>query len=519
MKLLVTLFLFLATSAFSQDVDELLEEGNFEDAAVTLKEKISEGPVEIEDILLLGRIYEGLGFNKKAIKSYLFGIKKLHSSAWKDIKTYKSLKEVLPDLREPPKNVLLLAYKVGVHYYDLYLTSEASEDFNRRILETSLKYLLICDRFRFNEAKTKYFLGLVFKEYEDYEQASMNFLDSWELFEKKKRLDKVRDQKIRLMVGESFVNYGHIEAGTNHLRSVYYYKDGSRSLRNYAAEYLNEFKGTNVGGSVALSVGNDSNAIFGNSTGTEQVKASRYISRSASLFLGHAPSFSSAYNFSLGFTDELYSESTLKDNDSRSINFTSSWDYKKFENTILNLSYFFTKNYARPTATEEFDPESDTHQVSIGWTYVIRKAIVSISLPISSTQYEDGTSTQSKTVSFAWEKISFSNYWSPRLSLDVSLQEEGVGFEDSKSVLFGFTNSMTFSDTLSGSVDLTFEKNSNSSESLAFTETSFGVSVFYTFENVEGLGAEVNLTTESNSPSSGTSDSRFKSGFGLNYFL
>ena len=134
MKLIFLFFLLFSLNSYSQfeerSVDELIESEEFEAASEILREKIKEGPVNLQDILLLGRIYEGLEKNKSAIKVYLYGIRKLHSSSWKDIKSNSDLKEVLPELKKPKKEALLLAYKVAVLYYDLFLVSEASDEFN-----------------------------------------------------------------------------------------------------------------------------------------------------------------------------------------------------------------------------------------------------------------------------------------------------------------------------------------------------------------------------------------------------
>lgn len=523
MQFLIIFLSLFTLGAFAQEseksLDELLRSEQYEEAAVFLREKIKQDPVEIKDILLLGKIYEGLDLNKKAIKTYLFGIRKIHSRSWKDIKNYKTLKEVLPDLKKPKKEALLLAYKVGVHYYDLYLGSESTTGFSRRILDTSLKYLLICEHFKFNLPKTKYFLGLIYKEYEDYRLASASFLDAWELFEKQKKVEPEEEQKIRLMIGESFVNFGHITAGNSYLRSVYYYKSGSRYLRNYASEYLDEFLGSNVGGSVSFYVGNDSNALLGNSVGDETVKGSQYLSKSGSVFLGHSPSYSSSYNFSLSFSEETYTETTLKDNDSRSLTFTSAWDYKKVERTILTFSYYLTKNYARPSSTEEFDPESDTHQFILTWNRVFRKSLFSISLPFSRTDYNSGSEVDTVGLNFLYEAITFSNYWNPSIGLDFSSVEEDQGFERSKNAILYFSNSMNLTENLGVSLDFSLENNGNTSDSLAYTERILGINGYYSFENLDGLSFDFSLSSESNTPKSGTSDTRLKTGVGLSYTL
>ncbi|MBK23047.1 MAG: hypothetical protein CME70_03485 [Halobacteriovorax sp.] len=523
MKFIFLFFFLFSLNSYSQfeesSVDELIESEEYEKATEVLKEKIKEGPVNLQDILLLGRIYEGLEQNKSAIKVYLFGIRKLHSSSWKNIKSNSDLKEVLPELKKPKKEALLLAYKVAVLYYDLFLVSEASDDFNRRILDTSLKYFLICDHFEFNMPKTQYFLGLIYKEYEDYRRSSLAFYDAWKRFEKIEKVDTERDQKLKLLLGESLINYGHITNGTAYLRDIYFKKNGSRYLRDYASEYLDEFLGTSVGGSLSFLVGNDSNAILGNSTGFETIKGSAYNSKAASIYLSHSPSYSSSYNFSLSYSEEMYTEDTLKDNDSRSLVFTSNWDYKKIEKTILGLSYYLTKSYARADVNSKFSPESDSHQFIFGWTRIFRKSTFSLSLPLQRTFYESGGSTDSKGLAIAYSPITFSDYWNPSINFDFNLQEEDQGFDDSKSFILSFSNSMNFSSSIGVSLDFSLENNSNTSESLAYTERVLELGLFYSFEKIEGLSLDLSISSEANKPKAGTADSRLKTGLGLSYIL
>lgn len=504
------LFSFSGIAEESSPQEELVQE---------LKESLNLGPVDIKDIIKLGGIYENGGELKKAIKVYLFGIKKLHSSSWKEIKKLDELNEIMVDLKQPSKDALLLAFKVGTLYYDLYLTNTSSEEFSTRILDTASKYFLICEYFKFSEAKTKYFLGMIYKEYGNYKKASISFLKSWELYSKNKKIDKDLEQKFELLLGESFLNYGYMDIGLAFLRAAYYHKNGNRYLQSYAKEYLNEFKGSSVGGSISFLVGNDSNVLIGNSIGTESVKASRFSSKGASLFLSHAPSYSSLYNFSLGFSEELYSENSLKDNDSRNLSFTTSWDYRKFDKMILTTRYVFSKNYSRPRVDEEFEADYDFHELSPIFKFFKKRNQYILSLPFSRSRYQSGGQLDKYGVSGAYRYLSFSKYWNPEARLDISVEEEDVGFENSKVVTIGISNNLEIFEGISITLDLSIEKKSNADTSLGYSERIFEVSGYYSFEKLDGLSIEGSLSSESISSTGSTSDSRIKTSFGLSYFL
>ncbi len=473
----------------------------------------------MEDVIKLGEIYEDTGELKKAIKIYLYGIKKLHSSSWKDIKKLDELVEILVDLKEPSQDALLLAFKVGSLYYDLYLVDSSSEGFSTRILDTASKYFLICDFFKFQEPRTKYFLGMIYKEYGNYEKASLSFLKSLKLYSMSSNKDKDLEQKFNLLLGESFLNFGYMDEGLALLRAAYYHKSGNRYLQSYAKEYLNEFKGSSVGGSVSFSVGNDSNVLLGNSIGTETVKASAFTSKGASLFVSHAPSYSSLYNFSLGFSEELYSEATLKDNDSRNVSFTTSWDYRKFDKMILSTRYVFLKNYSRPRVDEEFESDYDFHEISPMLRIFKKRNQMTFSLPISRSRYQTGAQLDKYGVSGVYSYLSFSNYWNPEARLEISSEEEGEGFENSKVIIIGLSNNLELFEGLSLTIDLSIEKKKNTDVSLGYSERILELSGYYSFERVEGLSIEGSLSNESNSSDEGVSDSRMKTSLGLSYFL
>jgi tetratricopeptide (TPR) repeat protein len=484
-----------------------------------LRESLILGPVDIKDVLKLGGIYENSGELKNAIKVYLFGIKKLHSSSWKDIKKLDELNEIMIDLKEPSQESLLLAFKVGILYYDLYLTDSSSEEFSTRILDTASKYFLICEFFKFNEPKTKYFLGMIYKEYGNYKKASLSFLKSWELYSKSKKIDKDLEQKFELLLGESLLNYGYLDIGLAFLRSAYYYKNGNRYLQSYAKEYLNEFKGSSVGGSVSFLVGNDSNVLIGNSVGTETIKTSNFTSKGASLFLSHAPSYSSVYNFSVGLAEELYTESSLKDNDSRNLSFTTSWDYRKFDKMVISTRYVFSKNYSRPRTDEEFEADYDFHELSPIFKFFKKRNHFTLSLPFSRSRYRTGAQLDKVGIIGSYSYLSFSKYWNPAARLELSSEEEDVGFEKSKLLTIGLSNNLEIFESISISLDLSIEKKTNSDSGLGYSERVFEISGFYSFEKLEGLSIEGSLSSESNSSEEVTSDSRIKTSFGLSYFL
>ncbi|MFT6070143.1 MAG: hypothetical protein ACJAT2_003658 [Bacteriovoracaceae bacterium] len=509
------LFFFIAISFSSFAEDPSSNESDIQE----LRSNLLEGPVVLEDVVKLGEIYEDGGEIKKAIKVYLYGIKKLHSSSWKDIKKLDELVEILGDLKKPGEDALLLAFKVGTLYYDLYLTDSSSEEFSTRILDTASKYFLICDYFEYQKPRTKYFLGMIYKEYGNYKKASLSFLKSWELYIESSKMDKDLEQKFELLLGESFLNYGYLEEGLAFLRSAYYHKNGSRYLQSYAKEYLNEFKGSSVGGSVNFSVGNDSNLLIGNSIGTETVKASAYTSRGASLFVSHAPSYSSLYNFSLGFSEEIYSEESLKDNDSRALSFTSSWDYRKYDNMVISLRYVFSKNYSRPRIGEEFESDYDFHEIGPILKLFRKRNQFTFSMPLSRSRYETGAQLDKFGISGIYSYLSFSKYWNPEASLEISSEEEGEGFEKSKILSLGLRNNLELFEGLSLTLDLSIEKKKNTDTSLGYSERIIELSGYYNFERIEGLSIEGSLSSESNTSDEGSSESRMKTSLGLSYFL
>lgn len=507
------LFLFTFSSP------SIAEEASVQPIIQNLKEKLSQDPVEIKDILSLGGIYEKNGELKKAIKVYLFGIKKLHSSSWKDIKKLDELNQILPDLKEPGKEALFLAFKVGTLYYDLFLVGSTSEEFSSRILDTASKYFLICSYFKFNEAKTHYFLGMIYKEYGNYKMASLSFLKSWELYAKSKKVDQDLEQKFELLLGESFLNYGYMDSGLAFLRAAYFYKKGNRYLQSYAKEYLNEFKGSSVGGSVNFSIGNDSNVLIGNSLGTESIKASNFTSKGASLFVSHVPSYSSQYNFSLGFSEELYMESTLKDNDSRNLSFTTSWDYRKIDMLVYSIRYVFSKNYSRPRIDEEFEADYDFHELAPSLKFFRKKNLFILSLPVSRSRYHEGGQLDKVGIGAAYTYQSFSKYWNPEARIELNSEEEDVGFEKSKLISIGLSNNLELFEGIFLIIDLSIEKKKNVDSSLGYSERILELSGYYSFERIEGLSLEGSLSSESNSSDNGTTDTRLKSSFGLSYFL
>lgn len=506
------LFITFSSLSFAEEPTSEVE------AIQELKEKLIEGPVEVKDVLKLGSIYERQGNIKKAIKAYLFGINKLHSSSWKDIKKLDELTEIIVDLKEPSKEALFLAFKVGTLYYDLYLMDSSSEDFNLRILDTSAKYFLICDYFKFNQPKTKYFLGMLYKEYGNYKKASLSFLESFELYLKANKMDKDLEQKIELLLGESFLNYGYLDSGLSYLRAAYYHKKGSRYLQDYAKEYLNEFKGSSVGGSASFLIGSDSNVLIGNSTGTELVKASNYTSKNASIFLSHSPSYSSLYNFSLGFSEDLYTESSLKDYDNRNLSFTSSWDYRKYDQLILRTRYSFSKIYSRPRTDEEFEPDYDFHEIVPSLVFFYKRSVFSFLMPLSRTIYRTGGQLDNLGVGATYRYFSFSNYLNPEVRGEISKEEE-EGFEDSKVLTLGVSNNMEVFEGLSLVLEISIEKKINIDSGLDLSERIVELIGYYSFERVEGLYLEGSLSSESCSSQSGTSETRLKTGFGLSYFL
>jgi tetratricopeptide (TPR) repeat protein len=489
-----------------------------------LAQNLVENPLHLPSFLLYANLYRQDGEQLSALKVYYFLIKRLHGP-WLVVPG-KHKKAFVP----PRPEALEVYYLIASSYLEMALGNSVSKENQEKIEVMAEKYLRLCIEWNYKEADANLFLARLRSKQQRPDKALPLFLEARKLYVDAG--DSAEDiQRLDILLSETLLQQGQLDAATLFLRSVYLSPDASPSLKQYASAYLEAFKGRYAQASVSYSLRNYSNA---HSLDTETFdgfddnefykeyygkKAGTTASIGANLFVTSSLGKHSSGLAIFSFVNEKAQDTLLALRDSRLLALGFEYKYDNFEKSIFRLKYTFSSSATKSSLTSPLSTSSTYQSISPQFTYALSSGTITYALPFSSTHYHSsGEDLKTLGTEITYSLYPKGKWLSPSLSLGYApLSEESAPVANSKRTSLSLINSSQPTDAHGLFSGLTYSQNTNADEAYDYSEISASLNYTYTIPWIRGAYLSLGSSLRRKSSSDGRKISSDTYNAGLSY--
>ncbi len=435
-------------------------EGNDKRAMQYIKQNINQKHFHLETYLFLMDYYQEKELFIKSLRVARYLIKKMHGKSFLKMKTLKELEETAARISKPSTDSLLLYFKLGRLFYGMWQKKTFSHDFENKLFSMSLKYFSICDYYKFAPAQTSYYLAILKREDEQYNEAINHLFQLQELLEDSE--DNEQKDHIDYLLADSLIREGYTDAGSIYLRSIQSSSGKYSQIKEYASNYLDNISQRNNYFSMALNYGiyHNSNVHDLNNNqikNFDSVYKNTYLRKAATMSqygVDSIASLSVGKYWSLKFTGD-FSESRAKKRDLYFTDFRE-WGLRidlKYFNLIksqLKLTFALSNREEKSLSNRDFFLFSKSHLLQLQYTHTLKKGIITYSIPVSFSEYPQYSSTNSYGASLSYSRYRTAPFWSPSFSAIIKKNSEyDAGTEDSLQISATASNYMLLSNNIS----------------------------------------------------------------------
>lgn len=514
------LFMCLSTSLRSEVLESELQEvryakaelamldGYEEEALQILKENLSLKALHLPSYLMIADYHFRRRNFSKGIRVYHYLIKKLHSDRVLKSPLVDGIGDLIDDLPAPSQDVMSIYFRTGMEYYRMSENPDFDAPFRKKMITYAEKYFNVSEFYKFNLPQTKYMLGIIKNQKENFFDSIKYLADAKDLLK-----DLPDDQRnadlfnLDYLMGDNLVRAGFSDSGSLYLKSVYLSKAADKSLKDYASTYLNALNQEFFSLSLRTSYGYNNN-IEG-LTEDEQALRDRF----SSSFPYIKDAYFSGWGVNAFYNSKkfghwsflLYGDVDSKNmknksqstNDERTITSSFEAKYDNFKKSTFKTSFTYAYSMYRSDANLSMEKLSNFYSIQPSYIYTLKRGIITYRLPINITQSISEGNLYSYGAGISYSPFIKNKYWGLSYSLDYSRNEESSTTPKSTNYSLGATNNTSIDDQNSLFTTLSYSSNNNTTESLVYTTYSVDFSYTLTFKKITGLSLNASLSYES----------------------
>jgi len=508
-------------------IELALEDKEFKLALKLIKKNLDSGILHIPTYLLLAQLHMDKGKYSKAMRVYYYVIKKVHPIDGKKIILQKSeyrLNNLLKNISVPTKKALEVYMQVGKTFYSIAEGFENNKVFQKQLYLHAEKFFKVCDRFRFDLATSKFFIGLINTKIERNLEAISNFYNAKELLIEG-NADPNEIKNVNYLLADSLIREGRTDAGIIYLKSITRDKDAESSLREYADLYLS---GVNTSYS-AISFGMDyiysSNINSLSDQDLEalgpsvyKTKAGSSVDRKLRLVYSSGKIGNFSYRTSMNLNDQETSNRELVRLDERNFGGNISMKYDNFIKSIFTTELGYAQEY-HPIDTESGHKKySTTTNLSFQYFHNLKSGTLGYKVPLQYVNYEfEEGARLTKGINLTFSPFWNTNLFSPSYSANLTSVDEGEASSSSLKYSLSLSNYSTITKNFNIFTYLAITKSTNVDPDLAYTDLNLSLYLTYNIRYISGLSLDGEMSQTLTTTESSKSTKIFESSLGLTY--
>jgi hypothetical protein len=509
-------------------IELAMEDKDYKEAYRLIKKNLDRAHFHKPTYFFLARLHLEKGRYAKAMRVYYYIIKKMHPVDGKKIilqKNIDSLNSLLQSISVPSAETLEVYMEVGKSYFAIAESFENNKSFQKQLYLHAYKFFRVCERFRFDLASSKYFLGLTSSKLENHQEAIQNFYSAKDELTKSKA-DNSDIQNINYLLADSLIRDGHTEAGMIYLKSISLDPKAETSLKQFANLYIRGITVPYFTFKLGLDYNYKSNANSLTNSQLENLDPSIYGSKSGSsidkrfdLLFSSKRIGNFSFISSVNFNDESYKEAELVRLNERVFGGAFSVRYDNFNKSLIRFGLDYEQTYNPIDDESGFKKSNTVTELTLEYIHNLKAGTLSYQLPIEVIDLEFESKArlnQSFILSFTpfWNTI----YFSPSYSVGISAIDEGESTEtDSTELTFTASNYTTFSRRFSLFAYASYISNSNEDPNLAYGEFNLSAYLSYRFKKLNGLSVDFDATQSIKSSKSSEKTNTLETSLGLTY--
>lgn len=505
-----------------------MEDKDYKEAFRLIKKNLDKDHFHKSTYYFLARLHLEKGRYSKAMRVYYYIIKKVHPIDGKKIilqKNIDSLNSLLKSISVPSAEALEVYMEVGKSYYAIAESFDDNKGFQKQLYLHAYKFFRVCERFRFDLASSKYFLGLTSSKLENHQEAIQNFYSAKDELTKNKA-DKEDIRNINYLLADSLIRDGHTEAGMIYLKSISLDPKAETSLKQFANLYIRGITVPYFTFKLGLDYNYKSNANSLTNTQIETLDPTLYGSKSGSsidkrldLLFSSKRVGNFSFISSVNFNDESYKEPTLTRLNERVYGGALSVKYDNFDKSLLRLGIDYEQTYNPIDEESGFKKSNTVTELTLEYIHNLKAGTLSYQVPIELIDLEfesEARLNKSFILSFTpfWNTI----YFSPSYSVGLAAIDEGESSEtDSTELTFTASNYTTFNRVFTLFAYASFISNSNEEPDLAYNEFNISAYLSYRFKKLSGLSLDFDATQSIKTSKSSEKTNTLETSLGLTY--
>jgi tetratricopeptide (TPR) repeat protein len=509
-------------------IELAIEDKEYSRALELIKENLDANNFHRPTYYLLAQLHLEKGKFSKAMRVYYYVIKKVHPVDGKKIifqKNIKDLNKLLRNITVPTIEALEVYMEVGKTYFSIAESFENNKEFQKQLYLHAYKFFRVCERFRFDLASSKYFLGLTSSKLDNYQEAIQNFNSAKdELIKAKASKEDIRN--INYLLADSLIRDGHTEAGMIYLKSISLDPKAETSLKQFANLYIRGISVPYFTFKAGIDYNYNSNVNSLTKTQLETLDPDVYGAESGASLdkrLDFLFSTKRIGNFSFlgtfNFNDESYNNKELIRLDERVFGSSFSIKYDNFDKSLIRLGLNYEQVYNPIDEESGHKKNNTTTKITGEYIHNIKSGTLSYEIPFEQISYEfESKARLNKSFIFTYTPFWNTIYFSPSYSIEYSMVDEGEdALADSNELTLSASNYTTFNRQFTLFLYTTFTSNSNEDPDLAFIEYRLSGYSSYRFKNLSGLSLDFDATQSIKSSKSSEKTNIFETSLGLTY--
>tara|TARA_R110002072_G_scaffold534_3_gene3641 strand:- start:5761 stop:7374 length:1614 start_codon:yes stop_codon:yes gene_type:complete len=530
-KILLLIASVLSFSIYSQTVNQVLElrlskakllasQNQKRSAYKLILKNLEQEQVHPESYYFLSEMYLNSSQVRRSFQVLYLLIKKQHKNSF--LNTPLSM---INFENTPSQNALLTYYKIASQFLTEAQEGVYPKIFKIKLLLLAKKYYTVVENFDFRISSTKAQLGKIFLQLNENDSAIQKLLEAKNsLSEDNKSIFKTEDltkEEINLLIGQSLIKEGQIEAGKLYLRQVTLSDNSSNSLVDYSTsiqslldeDYIDLDFSYLVRSSSNILDYKDSQLTSLKTTNPDISESGVYHNRNINIIMNKNLFKKWVVKANFSYSDKVATDKLQENGDKRDLLFNFEVGVHESSTSTIKLRYEYESNYRKLNSS--FTKNYSISKIIPTWIKASDTATFVIRAPFESYTFLN-SSASGTGLTLGYSPFKKSQYWNPFYFVGYrSIPESNQ--TSSSSFLAGVSNLSILNENWNFVTSFDLENRGNELESLSYLEFNFKGLFSYRFKRFKSLRLDTGLKYISRAHADNDNLSQYELILGMGY--